>query len=174
MRFSHLLMACAAGLLLSTAAQAGTVNDVAHDKRGGSIRDHRDGCVRTKWEGASDECGQVAGKAAGNSFLVFFDFDKSKLTAEARNIVKQAAAEAKASGAKSVLVIGHADRAGSNKYNDRLSQHRANAVKKALVKQGVPAGKIKVSAKGESAPLVATDDGVREPQNRRVEISFEK
>ena len=51
-----------------------------------------------------------------------------------------------------------------------LSLRRANAVKDALVREGVPATGIAVIGRGESQPLVQTADGVREPQNRRVEI----
>ena len=55
----------------------------------------------------------------------------------------------------------------------RLSQRRAEAIKAELVKNGVPANEISVVAKGESQPLVPTADGVREPQNRRVQIVFQ-
>jgi hypothetical protein len=51
-----------------------------------------------------------------------------------------------------------------------LSLRRANTVKDSLVRNGVPASAISVIGKGESQPLVQTADGVREPQNRRVEI----
>jgi outer membrane protein OmpA-like peptidoglycan-associated protein len=61
-------------------------------------------------------------------------------------------------------------RPGSEQYNLALSLRRAEAVKAAMIKQGVPASLIVVVGKGESQPLVPTADGVREPQNRRVEI----
>ena len=63
-----------------------------------------------------------------------------------------------------------ADRSGTPQYNQRLSQRRAEAVASELVARGVNRGEIGVSAFGESRPLVQTADGVREPQNRRVEI----
>jgi len=81
-----------------------------------------------------------------------------------------AAAAAKQGNAARVSLTGHADRSGSDKYNMALSLKRANAVKDQLVKQGIPADQISVVGKGESEPLVPTPDGVREPQNRRVEI----
>ena len=74
--------------------------------------------------------------------------------------------------AATLTVIGHADRSGSPKYNQGLSQRRANTVKGALVAEGIPGGSISTSAKGESEPLVPTADGVREPQNRRVHINM--
>ena len=67
-------------------------------------------------------------------------------------------------------MAGHADRSGSPAYNQRLSQRRADNVAAELVRQGVSRNEIVVSAYGETRPLVPTADGVREPQNRRVEI----
>ncbi len=104
------------------------------------------------------------------NYLVFFDFDKSTVTPEARKIVAQAAANAKKLGVTRIALTGHTDRAGSDAYNMALSLRRAEAVKAVLVSLGVPAGEISVVGKGESEPLVPTPDGVREPKNRRVEI----
>lgn len=108
--------------------------------------------------------------AIQKQFLVFFDFNKSDITPEASKVITQAAGAAKQGNAARVSLTGHADRSGSDKYNMALSLKRANAVKDQLVKQGIPADQISVVGKGESEPLVATPDGVREPQNRRVEI----
>jgi outer membrane protein OmpA-like peptidoglycan-associated protein len=103
-------------------------------------------------------------------YMVFFDFDKATLTPEGQAVVAKAAAAFKSGKEPRIDLTGHADRAGSDAYNMKLSQRRADAVKAALVRQGVPAAQIAVAAKGESSPLVSTADGVREPQNRRVEI----
>jgi len=104
------------------------------------------------------------------SYLVFFDFDKSNITPEAQKIIEQAASNAKSSKATSIALTGHTDAAGSEKYNMALSLRRATAVKAELVKLGIPENEISVVGKGKSDPLVATKDGVREPQNRRVQI----
>ncbi|CAA7626793.1 Outer membrane protein and related peptidoglycan-associated protein [Candidatus Terasakiella magnetica] len=108
--------------------------------------------------------------AVQKNFMVFFDFDKAAITPEANRIIQQAAAAAKANSATRIDLSGHTDMAGSDKYNQALSQKRGNAVKDQLIAQGVPAAQIVVVAKGKSSPLVPTPDGVREPQNRRVEI----
>jgi hypothetical protein len=108
--------------------------------------------------------------AAATSFMVFFDWDRSDLSQQAQNTIGQAANAFKQTGAARVVATGHADRSGPENYNMALSLRRANAVKDALVRNGVPAGAIQVVGKGESQPLVPTADGVREPQNRRVEI----
>ena len=68
----------------------------------------------------------------------------------------------------------HPDRShrslGSEQYNQALSVRRGEAVKAAMIRQGIPASAIVVIGRGESQNLVPTADGVREPQNRRVEI----
>ncbi|GAB4185210.1 MAG: OmpA family protein [Thalassobaculales bacterium] len=110
--------------------------------------------------------------AIPRNYLVFFDFDKSDLTVEARGIINTAANNAKAGRVTRIELTGHTDRAGSNAYNQRLSQRRADAVKAELQRLGIAANQIVTFAKGETSPLVPTADGVREPQNRRVEIVF--
>ncbi|MFI4999347.1 MAG: OmpA family protein [Reyranellales bacterium] len=104
------------------------------------------------------------------SFMVFFDWDRSNLSAQALNTIKQAAQTYKTKGSARVTATGHTDKSGPEAYNMALSLRRANAVKDALVREGVPATAISVIGRGESQPLVQTADGVREPQNRRVEI----
>ena len=109
--------------------------------------------------------------AAQKNFIVFFDFDKAIITPEAARIIQQAAAASKTSGvAARIDLTGHTDLAGTEKYNQALSLRRANAVKAELAKLGISGDQIAVVGKGKSAPLVPTPDGVREPQNRRVEI----
>ena len=104
------------------------------------------------------------------SFMVFFDWDRSNLSAQALNTIKQAANAFKTKGNARVTATGHTDKSGPESYNMALSLRRANAVKDALVREGVPATAITVVGRGETQPLVPTADGVREPQNRRVEI----
>ncbi len=104
------------------------------------------------------------------TYLVFFDFNRADLTGRAREIIAQAANASRTARATRVEVAGHADRSGSPQYNQRLSQRRAEAVASELVSRGVNRSDIGVTAFGESRPLVPTADGVREPQNRRVEI----
>ena len=97
-------------------------------------------------------------------------FDRANLTAQAVTTIQQAAAAAKSGNRTRIGVTGHADRSGTDAYNMALSLRRANAVKDQLVREGIPAAGITVVGRGESQPLVPTADGVREPQNRRVEI----
>jgi outer membrane protein OmpA-like peptidoglycan-associated protein len=104
------------------------------------------------------------------SFMVFFDWDRSNLSQQALATIRQAADAYRTKGNARITATGHTDRSGPESYNMALSLRRANAVKDALVRDGVPATAISVLGKGEAQPLVPTADGVREPQNRRVEI----
>jgi OmpA-OmpF porin, OOP family len=115
---------------------------------------------------------QPAPAAPTTEFRVYFDFDRSNLTAEGRQIVQQAASEAKRGGTARLELVGKADRSGTDQYNLRLSERRAKAVVEALVAAGVPRGNIESRAVGESQPPVPTPDGVREPRNRVVEIGI--
>lgn len=111
--------------------------------------------------------------ALPRAFIVFFDWDRSDVTAEADAILNDAAAYAKTTGAVRIAATGHADRSGTDTYNQALSMRRAVAVKARLLALGVAENEISIDAKGEREPLVPTEDGVREPQNRRVEISLQ-
>jgi outer membrane protein OmpA-like peptidoglycan-associated protein len=104
------------------------------------------------------------------SFMVFFDWDRSNLSQQALATIQQAAGVFKTKGNARITATGHTDTSGPEAYNMALSLRRANAVKDALVRNGVPAQAITVIGRGEQGLLVQTADGVREPQNRRVEI----
>ena len=108
--------------------------------------------------------------APARTYLVFFDWDKSDLTARARQIIAEAAQNAGRVSLTRIEVAGHADRSGTPAYNLKLSQRRANAVAAELVRLGIPQAEISTMAYGDTHPLVPTAAGVREPQNRRVEI----
>jgi outer membrane protein OmpA-like peptidoglycan-associated protein/opacity protein-like surface antigen len=105
-------------------------------------------------------------------YIVFFDWDKSDITPEAASILDNAISNYQNCGNAQVMLAGHADRSGSASYNVGLSQRRADAVKAYLSGRGIPAGVIGTEAFGESRPRVDTADGVRELQNRRVEVQY--
>ena len=103
-------------------------------------------------------------------FLVFFDWDRDVITPEGMQILQQAANVWKSGAPVQIQVTGYTDRSGSPGYNQRLSERRANNVAVALGGLGVPRNEMTVSGRGENDNRVPTADGVREPQNRRVEI----
>jgi outer membrane protein OmpA-like peptidoglycan-associated protein len=110
--------------------------------------------------------------SAAKVFIVFFDWDRDTITPEGMAIIQQAADAYKAGAMVQIQVTGYTDRSGSAGYNQRLSERRANNVAKALARLGVPQNQMAVSGRGENDNRVPTADGVREPQNRRVEIVF--
>ena len=106
------------------------------------------------------------------TYLVFFDWDRADLTDRARQIIAQAAQATTRVAVTRIEVNGYTDTSGTARYNLGLSQRRAQNVAAELVRDGVSRSAITIQGFGETHPLVPTGPGVREPQNRRVEIIF--
>ena len=105
-------------------------------------------------------------------YIVFFDWDKSDITPQAATILDSAASAYATCGSASVMLAGHADRSGTASYNVGLSQRRADAVRSYLTGRGIPDTRVSTEAFGETVNRVPTADGVRELQNRRVEVTY--
>ena len=106
-------------------------------------------------------------------YIVYFDWDQSNITPEAASTLDNAiSAYNRGCSGTQVWLAGHADRSGSAKYNVGLSERRNTAVRSYLTARGISDGSISAEAFGESRPAVATADGVRNDQNRRVEIKY--
>jgi OOP family OmpA-OmpF porin len=108
---------------------------------------------------------------APSEFIIYFGYDKCNITADADKVLAEAASAAKANGSASVRIVAHTDSMGSDSYNQKLSDCRAEATKGNLVSKGVLVGSILTLGKGESELLVSTGDQVKEPQNRRATIN---
>jgi OmpA-OmpF porin, OOP family len=108
--------------------------------------------------------------APARSYLVFFDWDRASLTDRARQIIREAADNSTHVQYTRIDVNGYTDTSGTPQYNQGLSVRRAQAVAGELVRDGVPRNAIEIQGFGETHLLVPTGPGVREPQNRRVEI----
>lgn len=100
---------------------------------------------------------------------LFFDWGKSELSGDSRQALDMVAA-AYAEAPRPLLIDGHSDRSGPAPANLSGSRRRAEIVRDYLAAKGVPPGALRVRAFGESRSIVPTEDGVREAQNRRVEI----
>jgi outer membrane protein OmpA-like peptidoglycan-associated protein len=105
-------------------------------------------------------------------YIVFFDWDKSDITPEAATILDSAVTAYANCASVPIMLAGHTDRSGSVQYNMGLAERRNTSVRSYLTGRGIPGGAITGQAFGESMPRVPTADGVREPQNRRVEITY--
>lgn len=104
-----------------------------------------------------------------SAFVLFFPFDGSAPDTDGDAAI-EAIVGAASGPPVTVIIDGHADRAGPEPYNRRLSARRAAAVRDALVARGIDRGHIVINAYGESRPRVATPNGLREARNRRVEV----
>jgi OOP family OmpA-OmpF porin len=113
-----------------------------------------------------------AAASSARPFLIFFDWDKSNINDSARPTLNEITNTIKSNPNANVRIGGHADKSGTDRYNDALSRRRADTVLNALQQQGLQRNRATVESFGESRPLVDTADGVREPQNRRVEVTI--
>jgi len=100
----------------------------------------------------------------------FFDFDKSDIKAEGRQVLDQVAAQVRQLNLETLIATGHTDSTGPAAYNQGLSERRANAVKTYLVNQGVPADRVYAEGRGASQPIASNATREGRAQNRRVEI----
>jgi outer membrane protein OmpA-like peptidoglycan-associated protein len=104
------------------------------------------------------------------AFTLYFVEGKDEFTDESKKVVDTILAEIARRPVPDVLVIGHTDAVGDDRSNDALGQQRAETVRTALIRLGIPPGDIRALSRGKRAPAVPTPDGVAEPLNRRVEI----
>lgn len=105
------------------------------------------------------------------TFILYFETGGAVLKSESAEQLPEVAQAVKARPVPDVSVIGHTDRVGSNTVNVPISLERANTVRDLLVQEGIDPAVIEVTSHGEDNPLVATEDEVAEPRNRRVEVT---
>ena len=103
--------------------------------------------------------------------VIYFELNQSSLSDAAKKIISELALYFRKRPSHGVVVSGHTDLAGSSRYNDSLSKKRVDAVIAALISAGVPSGELAATyAYGETRPRIATPDGERNAENRRVEV----
>ncbi|WP_051329303.1 OmpA family protein [Geminicoccus roseus] len=127
---------------------------------------------RQRFEDAMDRVDAALDGDEEQAFIVFYAWDDATITPVGRTVLEQVA-EAYQDGSSPVVVLaGHADRSGPADYNMQLSERRARNAAAELGRMGVPAEAMDITWYGETEPRVPTEDGVREPQNRRVEFTL--
>jgi len=119
--------------------------------------------------GCAFSTGDDATTSQSRTFELFFDIDRAVISDDAAEILRQVADSAKRGDITVIDISVHSAAAGWDAHSQALSERRAEAVRGELIKDGVPAAQIGRVDVGKSH-LVPTDDGVREPQNRRTEI----
>jgi len=101
-----------------------------------------------------------------------FDFDKSVLRPDGKKNIDDALAKIRGTDLEMVIATGHTDSIGTNAYNQKLSERRAQSVKDYLVSKGIPASKITTIGKGETQPVATNKTAEGRQKNRRVDIEF--
>ncbi len=122
--------------------------------------------------GLDEQCPQ----SGPHPIIIYFEVNKATLSDRARQNLDLLIEFARhllseRLPVRALIFEGHADRSGSEEYNLALSRRRAEAVRNYLISQGYPPDGLTVRAFGESQPAVATADGIRDGDNRRVQIS---
>lgn len=105
------------------------------------------------------------------SFTLYFDEGSKQLRPASALLVESIFADIKRRGVAEIRVTGHTDRVGDTDFNDNLAAERAQLLRTLLIEQGVDGGTIIAVSRGEREPVVATEDGVAEPKNRRVVVT---
>ena len=123
-------------------------------------------------DSVSEDSVSIVTKNSENKILqiIYFDFDKSKLSDVSIEEIKNFINTNKKT-IKKFIVVGHTDTMGTKKYNKVLSLERAGVVQKVLIELGIDKNNIHILGKGEDNLRVQTADEVKHPANRRAEIS---
>lgn len=105
------------------------------------------------------------------TFTLYFLEGKDELTVASNAELANVLDEIKRRPEPDLLVTGHADNVGSDAFNDKLSLARAERMRELLKARDIAPDRIQVAGRGKREPLIATDKGVAEERNRRVEIN---
>jgi len=101
---------------------------------------------------------------------VLFDFNKYTLQPGAREKMAKVSGILLAYPGLKIQLEGHTDSIGSDEYNMKLSQHRADAVRDYLIAQGVPASTVSALGMGKANPVASNDTAAGRQRNRRVDM----
>jgi outer membrane protein OmpA-like peptidoglycan-associated protein len=108
------------------------------------------------------------------SYTVYHDFDRSTIILDQQfdSYIESAVTYLDQSPDKRISVTGHTDYIGSDDYNYRLGQSRAESTRDYLISKGIPGQMITISSKGESTPIASNETNSGRAQNRRTEIEI--
>ncbi len=135
------------------------------EKKPGEIEKIDSSIVNEKY---AEVLGNLPSKAV--SMLFYFEPGTSEISQSSKDQVAELIKTISLYAPASIDIIGHSDRAGDADKNYALALERAHAVEKFLIDNKVNLERISVVSYGENDPIVPTEDGVSEPQNRRVEV----
>ncbi len=149
------------------------------DKDGDGIADVEDKCPDVpgvkEYAGCPEPRVEVKGSQVLIREMVFFETGKAVIKPQSFNLLKEVAKTLnERKDIQRIRVDGHTDNVGSDKLNLNLSQRRATAVMKFLVKEGVDAKRLSSKGWGEANPIASNDTDQGRAQNRRVEFMIER
>lgn len=103
---------------------------------------------------------------------LLFDFDSSTLRAQARENLTKLASIMGEDDDTDLLIVGHTDSVGDERYNRDLSLRRAQSAANFLINQGIDQSRIQIEGRGESEPIADNDTEAGRQENRRVEVAI--
>jgi OOP family OmpA-OmpF porin len=181
----------------SSASYAATdTRDVVRASNGTIVTNSFDQCVRTDWNVGGDACGPVQVSSTTTETVakprhhvqigqeqrtIYFAFNKSDLTPEARAKLDSLTEVLKSSAdVKEAKIVGYADRIGTNTYNDKLSQARAENVKNYIIAHGYANASVAETRwLGKRDPVTQCSSSMKRPElinclqaDRRVEVEI--
>ena len=175
MRVAQLLLIVMSGLALAsckskpqTLPDASNQTDTSSGAQTGQTTDSTVG----QGTGNANDAALIAAKQTGT--IIYFDYDRAEIKPEFVAIVTAHAKYLNLNAANKVRLEGHSDERGSREYNIGLGERRAQAVRRALMLQGVAEAQISTVSYGEERPAVAGSDEQAYAANRRVEIVYLK
>jgi peptidoglycan-associated lipoprotein len=138
-----------------------------------------DGASTSQFDGANSASGQALGADQAAlaelqriGVVIYFDYDKSDIKSEYVSVVAAHAKFLNGGAKRKVRLEGHTDERGSREYNIGLGERRAQAVRRALLLQGVREDQITTVSYGEERPALAGSDEAAYAKNRRVELVY--
>ena len=144
----------------SNAARADECRDRTHQRHRRERECHRSRTSRLKQD------------AIQTGTIVYFDYDRAEIKPEFVPIVTAHAKYLNANSSNKMRLEGHSDERGSREYNIGLGERRAQAVRRALMLQGVTEAQITTVSYGEERPAVQGSDESAYAKNRRVELVY--
>ena len=103
---------------------------------------------------------------------LLYDFDSDRIRAESAVNLRNLATSLKKYPDTDALIVGHTDSQGAEEYNQGLSQRRAASAAALLATEGVPAGRVRVTGRGELEPIATNETEAGRQANRRIEVAI--
>jgi peptidoglycan-associated lipoprotein len=166
------LGACASKPPLNSAAGPGAGAGGASAQGSGADSGNASGTAGAGGNGAYDSSGGMAGAGAPQTKIIYFDFDSSDIKPEFVDVISAHARVISGNASIKVRLEGHTDERGSREYNIGLGERRAQAVRRALLLQGVAENQVTTVSYGEERPAVTGHTEDAWAKNRRVEIIY--